>query len=213
VLALDRAGHWVPAVDPIHFDKPTAGVGPGLTLGRVMAQHHPAARIGLIPCAVGGSPITAWRPGCTYHETGAKPYDDALRRTQLALTQGVLKGILWHQGESDSEPGQAKLYRDRLTVLIQALRTDLDHPDVVVVVGTLGDFFIRGNPSARIVNEALQSIPGRVANAMCVSSSGLYHCGDGLHFSAQAARDLGHRYARALISWEAGRNTPGRAAL
>ena len=103
VSALDRSCRWLPAADPIHFDKPGAGVGLGLTSGKIMAGHDPLVHVGLIPCAAGGSPISVWRPGCTWDETGSVPYDDALRRSRLAMGQGVLRGILWHQGESDSK--------------------------------------------------------------------------------------------------------------
>jgi hypothetical protein len=202
VLALDSAGQWQPAADPIHFDKPIAGVGPGPTFGKVMAQSNPSVRIGLIPCAVGGSPIAAWQPGCTYHETGSRPYDDAVSRTRLALTRGVLQAILWHQGESDSEPGEAELYEDRLVALVAMLRSDLRQPDSPFVVGTLGDFFVSDNPAARTVNAALRRVPLRVRRAACVEATGLAHGGDGLHFSAQAARELGRRYAQTLLSWE-----------
>lgn len=63
VLMLNQAGEWVPAVDPMHFDKPVAGVGPGRTFGIAIAEANPGVTIGLIPCAVGGSPIDAWQPG------------------------------------------------------------------------------------------------------------------------------------------------------
>src|SRR4051794_37353264 len=48
VWMLDRAGAWVPAVDPMHFDKPSAGVGPGRTFGIELARntHHD---VGLVP--------------------------------------------------------------------------------------------------------------------------------------------------------------------
>jgi len=59
VLALDRENRWAPAVEPIHFDKPIAGVGPGRAFGVAMAERDPSVRIGLIPCAAGGSPIAA----------------------------------------------------------------------------------------------------------------------------------------------------------
>ena len=51
-------------VDPLHFSTKTgAGVGPGLAFGKAMADANPQARIGLIPCAVGGSSIKVWVPG------------------------------------------------------------------------------------------------------------------------------------------------------
>jgi hypothetical protein len=65
VLMLSKDLKWLPASDPIHFDKPIAGVGPGLTFGRSIAESQPDITVGLIPCAVGGSPIETWIPGAT----------------------------------------------------------------------------------------------------------------------------------------------------
>ncbi len=62
VFVLNRLNRWVPATDPLHFDKSWAGVGPGLTFGKELAEADPNVIIGLIPCAVGGSPISAWKP-------------------------------------------------------------------------------------------------------------------------------------------------------
>lgn len=55
VFMLNKDGQWVPATDPLHFDKPSAGVGPGLAFGKALAEAAPEVRIGLIPCAVGGT--------------------------------------------------------------------------------------------------------------------------------------------------------------
>src|SRR5438477_13185158 len=56
VLMLNKELEWVPAVDPVHFDKPDiAGVGIARTFGRVLAAANPSATVGLIPAAVGGT--------------------------------------------------------------------------------------------------------------------------------------------------------------
>lgn len=58
VLMLDRNGNWVPAVDPVHFDKPFAGVGPGRRFAILLAESDPSITVGLIPAACGGSPLS-----------------------------------------------------------------------------------------------------------------------------------------------------------
>ena len=200
VFTLDKECNWAPGIDPLHFDKPSiAGVGPGLTFGKMIADHNPSARIGLIPCAAGGSPITVWKLGVHWEQTKNNPYDDAIERTKIALQDGVLKGILWHQGESDSNQNDAKLYEDRLAALIETLRMDLDTPDVTFIVATLGDFFVEDHLEGEIINEAFRRIPQRVKNTVCVDSSGLGHKGDDVHFSAKAERELGRRYAEAML--------------
>ncbi|MBN1643187.1 MAG: sialate O-acetylesterase [Anaerolineae bacterium] len=216
VLALDQALRWAPAVDPIHFDKPIAAVGPGVTFGKIMAEREPAIRVGLIPCAAGGSPIQTWQPGAYWAQTGSHPYDDAIARTRAAMADGVLVGMLWHQGESDCNAEDAPRYEERLAALIHALRADLDAPHAPFVAATLADFYParpegvgEGDPAleawrahaaqAAIVNGALRRIPGRVARAACVESGDLAHKGDGVHFDGASARELGRRYARAMI--------------
>src|SRR4051794_5233593 len=76
VLVLNKDDAWVPAADPLHFDKRSAGVGPGLTFGKVLAEADPGVTIGLIPCAAGGSPITVWEKGAAWAQTNSKPYDE-----------------------------------------------------------------------------------------------------------------------------------------
>jgi hypothetical protein len=204
VLALDATGTWIQAVDPIHYDKPIAGVGPGRTFGKTMATHWPAARIGLVPCAAGGSPLAAWQPGGYWSQTQSHPYDDAIARARLAMQDGLLKGILWHQGESDSNETDAAHYGERLTALILAFRSALGTPDVPFVCATLGDFFVATNPWANVVNRALNQIAHTVPRVACVDTAGLRHNGDGLHFDAASARELGRRYANAMIGLHAG---------
>ena len=199
VWALDKAEQWVPAADPIHFDKPIAGVGPGLTFGKAMAEHSPGVRIGLIPCAAGGSPISVWTPGGFWEQTHSRPYDDAMDRARTAMGHGVLRAILWHQGESDCNERDVGLYEGRLVALIHALRTDLDQPQVPFICATLADFFVAGNPWAARVNQILRQIPDRVAHTACVDAGGLGHKGDELHFDSAAARELGRRYAQAML--------------
>ena len=111
VRMLTINNEWAMATEPLHFDKPTmVGVGPGLAFAKAMANADTNIVIGLIPCAVGGSPIEVWDRGKFYEPTKTYPYDDALKKTKIALQNGVLKGILWQQGESDSDSIRAKVY-------------------------------------------------------------------------------------------------------
>jgi Carbohydrate esterase, sialic acid-specific acetylesterase len=199
VWALDRAGQWVPAAEPIHFDKPIAGVGPGLTFGKAMADHSPAIRVGLIPCAAGGSPISVWTPGGYWEQTHSRPYDEAIDRARTAMRDGVLRAALWHQGESDANERDVVRYAGRLAALVGALRTDLGLPHLPFLCATLGDFYVASNPCAAGVNRALRQFPDRVAHTACVEAAGLGHGGDELHFHAAAARELGRRYAWAMV--------------
>ncbi len=205
VLMLNQARQWTPAVDPIHFDKPAMlGVGPGRSFGQAMAERDPTVRIGLIPGAAGGSPITSWTRGGFWRQTGSHPLDDALARARIGQQDGLLKGILWHHGESDSNETDAPLYQDRLTQLIATLRAELGIADLPFVAATLGDFYLRNEWAAKI-NKVLLSLPQRIANTACVDAQGLTHKGDNLHFDTPSAQELGRRYAKAMIELEKNR--------
>ncbi|MBC8290328.1 MAG: sialate O-acetylesterase, partial [Planctomycetes bacterium] len=125
VFMLTKSGEWKPAVAPLHFDKKVAGVGIGREFAKQIAKANPDVVIGLIPCAAGGSPISSWEPGGYHGQTKSHPYDDTIRRAKTALNSGVLKGILWHQGESDSKPKLADVYEKKLHELIARLRKEL----------------------------------------------------------------------------------------
>ena len=198
VFTLDKTDEWVPAADPIHFDGKRAAVGPGLTFGRAMADDNSSIRIGLIPSAVGASIISAWKHGSHWKDK-ANIYDNAIRRARIAMKNGVLKGILWHQGEGDSNETDAELYKDRLSALVGAVRTDLGAPDVPFIVGTLCDTVAENRFGADTVNETLRSISQRVKHTACADAAGLKPKDDNVHFNAESARELGRRYAKAMI--------------
>lgn len=203
VWMLNKANEWVPATEPMHFDKPAVvGVGPGLAFGKELADQNPNVFIGLIPTAVGGSPIDAWQPGGYHEQTKNYPYDEAIKRVQLAQQSGTLHGILWHQGESDSKPELAPVYEQKLTQLIGRFRQVFGSPAVPVVVGTLGDFYIAKNPAATQINAILVNLPKRLSRVACADASGLTDGGDATHFNAASARELGHRYAKAMQALE-----------
>lgn len=200
VLMLSKEGKWVPATDPLHFDKKVAGVGLGRTFGIEIANSSPEITIGLIPCAVGGSPIDSWQPGLYYPPTKSHPWDDAIKRAKLALAAGELKGILWHQGESDSSQELSAVYEKKLHDLVGRLRRELDAPNVPFIVGQMGDFADHPwKASKKEVDRALRDLPQKVARTAYVSAAGLDHQGDGTHFDADSYRELGRRYAAAYL--------------
>lgn len=203
VWMLNRDNQWVPATEPMHFDKPdVVGVGLGLAFGKRMAAQDTTVYIGLIPTAVGGSPIDAWQPGAYYEQTKSHPYDDAIKRVQLAQKSGTLRGILWHQGESDSKPELAATYEQKIRQLIERFRQAFNAPVVPVVVGTLGDFYVAKNPAAVQINNILRELPKHESRVACVDASGLTDKGDQTHFDTASARELGRRYAEAMQTLE-----------
>ncbi len=193
VFMLNKEMAWVPAVDPLHFDKPAvAGVGLGRTFAKTLVWGNGTVSIGLIPAAFGGTSLDQWKPG-------GKLYLDAVRRTREALKSGNLRGILWHQGEADAGAEEhVNSYRERFADMIQHLREDLHAPDVPVVVGELGEF--QKGKFTRQMNEQLALIPFEVPHSAFVSSAGLVDKGDSTHFDSASAREFGRRYALAFLS-------------
>lgn len=200
VLMLSKEGKWVPAVDPMHFDKPSAGVGLGKTFGQIIAEANPGVTIGLIPCAVGGSPIETWKPGVFYPATKSHPWDDMVKRVELALPAGTLKGILWHQGESDSTVELAPGYAAKQSDLVKRLRELVKAPEVPFIAGQMGVFDgVPWTPEKKVVDQAQRDLPKEVPHTAFVTAEGLNHKGDKVHFDAAAYRELGKRYAAAFL--------------
>lgn len=195
ILALNAAGEWQHAVDPIHWDKPVAGVGLARSFAREYLKDHPGVTIGFIPAACGGSPISTWVPGAFFDQTNSHPYDDAISRTKNAVKSGTLKGILWHQGESDCHPGLAEAYEIALSELLARFRTEMDAANLPIVLGQLGQFAV--NPwgeHTRQVDAATQRIAAASPLVGFVSSEGLGCKADGIHFDSAALHEFGKRY-------------------
>jgi hypothetical protein len=205
IWALNAQNEWVPARDPLHFDKPgIVGVGPGLAFAQHWLELAPKTKLGLIPCAVGGSGIDDWQVGARHAQTGIYPYDAMLKRVKEAQKHGKVKAILWHQGESDSSPVKNKVYEAKLTEYFARLRKDIHAPQTPIIIGTLGDFFVDKNPNASTINETITNYPQSHRHVYAVSAAGLVHKGDTTHFDTPSARELGKRYAEKL--WEIQKN-------
>jgi hypothetical protein len=202
VLMLTLQGEWEPAVEPVTHDKPTMlGVGPGLAFGKAMADQEPGVTIGLVSCALGATRLKRW-------EHDGDLYSNAVQRAKLSMRDGTLKGILWHQGESDAGAStNANTYGVRLAKMVQDIRADLGCPNLPFVAGQIGEFlYDRGpdhSPYARVVNEAIAKLPETVPAAGYVPSKGLKDKGDVLHFDSASQRELGQRYATVMLQLQA----------
>ena len=195
VYMLNKNNEWVQAKHPLHFDKPqVAGVGPGLPFALEMAKANKKIKIGLVPCAVGGSSIDVWKAGAYDSATKTYPYDDAMKRVAIAMQQGAFKGILWHQGESNSTPEGAAVYMPKLTTLIEQFRDSIGTKNLPFVAGELGTYKEQyGN-----INRIISQLPEKVPLTAIASSKGLKHKGDGTHFDSPSAEMLGKRFAKEM---------------
>jgi len=155
-------------------------LNPGYTFAQKMVEAQPGISIGLIVNAKGGTNIAEWKKG-------GQLYNEAVRRTRLAQETGVVKGILWHQGESDEKNTN---YLTELKVFIEDLRGDLGTPDVPFIAGQVND--------VKLINDDVARLPFEVAHTAFVSSDGLT-CLDRWHFDSKSMRLLGERYAAAML--------------
>jgi UDP-N-acetylenolpyruvoylglucosamine reductase len=179
VWMLNKSNEWVIAKAPVHFDKAAAGVGLCEEFARCYEKAYPGKEVGLIPCAVGGTSVHKWGP------EGAL-YKQAVNRAKIAMRNGKIEGILWHQGESDAKES-VELYKKALQVLMASLRKELEAEKAPIVVGELLPKFSDFNKN---LPEAIKGVP------LCgiASAEGLKDKGDNLHFGTEALITFGSRY-------------------
>lgn len=200
ILSLDKNNLWRPAVDPLHWDKPAAGTGIGKPFAEIIAAKNPSITIGLIPTACGGSPISTWKPGQYWGQTKSHPWDDAIARAKHAMKDGTLKAILWHQGESDSNPEKSADYEKNLEDLINRFRKELDAPDLPFIIGQLGRFPKKPwNEHREAVDAAQQAVAKKMKNVRFVPIENPASIGDDLHFDTATLRRFAEGYAKAYL--------------
>lgn len=180
---LNENDEWSVAQNPLNIYstiRKGAGMqrlGPGYSFAREMLKNQPDISIGLIVNAKGGSKIELW-------ERGTQFYNEAIRRTKVAMKSGTLKGVLWHQGESNQ--GNPDAYPAQLKALVKNLRKDLGMDQLPFIAGQVNNV-----PK---INEAIAQLPGAVDGTAYVSSEGLT-CTDRWHFDTESVLLMGERYA------------------
>jgi hypothetical protein len=201
VFALRRDFLWMPAVDPLHWDKPAAGTGLGKPFAETLAERFPDTSVGLIPAACGGSPVSAWKPGVFFEQTKSHPWDDAVARTRKSMQNGTLKAILWHQGESDANDKNAPDYEKNLEELIHRFRAEFQSPELPFLIGQLGKFPGKPWPAATsTIDAAHQSLAHRLKNVRFIPIPDPGSIGDRLHFDTATLRSIGKSYAEAYLN-------------
>ena len=201
-----KLGTWRKAVPPLC--RADAHLGPADWFGRTLIDVVPDnIRIGIVSVAVEGCPITFfdkdqnapliakeerdWMNGIL-NQYGRDPYERLRSMAKLAAKDGVIKGILLHQGETDAYNDQwrktlRKIYRD----LQQELQFDSTAVPLLVgevVRGEYGGICGHANPT---INDIANHYP----NTFVVSSENCMPSDDNLHFSGEGYRMLGRHYA------------------
>ena len=219
-----EAGHWYAAVPPLC--RYNTGLCPADYFGRTMVEKlsetNPDVKIGVIVVAIGGAGIKAFHK-TKYYEyyttSGAwqqslmnlyngYPYGKLVEMAKIAQKQGVIKGILMHQGETD---GCGEEWRGYVADIYNGLVEDLSLKanETPLLVGELLDDQGKGLGAGR--NADLLKIAELVPNTYVVSSEGCTvvdaskdHDENGnnnyLHFSSEGYRELGRHYAETMLA-------------
>lgn len=191
---LNADDKWEPASHPLNqYSTIRKGIemqklNPGYGFAMAMLSADPEIEIGLVVNARGGTKIEQWEKGTDYHA-------EAVRRTKAARKTGILKGILWHQGEGNSSNPDP--YSEKLSKLIKDLRQDLDDPNLPFVAGQVFHDPL-SKPQTAAINALLEALPEKIPYTGCVLSSGLTAF-DNTHFDTAAMKELGRRYAEIML--------------
>ncbi len=192
-------GNWYVASPPLN--RCNGGLGPGDYFGKTMADGMPSAvTIGLVPAAVSGTPIELYQKSApigrnnqnipTQFNGGYAWLLDLARKAQQA---GVIKGIIFHQGESDtSDPN----WKYQVKEIVTDLRKDLGIGDVPFLAGEL--LYQEYGSCCHWHNAEVRKLPGLINNAYVVSAMGLPGM-DVYHFTTASYREFGKRYAQLML--------------
>ena len=113
ILSINKNGDLIIAKEPLHWYEPErTGLDCGHSFGKTIIKNLPdSISVLLIPTAVGGSSISQWL-GDSLHRN-VKLLSNFLAKIEIAKQYGIIKGILWHQGESDANEGNILHYKER----------------------------------------------------------------------------------------------------
>jgi Carbohydrate esterase, sialic acid-specific acetylesterase len=204
-----KKGEWYDAVPPLC--RTSTGLCPADYFGRTMVARMPERfTIGVVNVAVAGCKIELFNKD-TYEayaatapawmtsiikEYGGNPYQHLVDMAKLAQKRGAIKGILLHQGESNTDdkdwPNKvAKIYGDLIRDL--SLRSE----NVPLLAGETVNADQQGATAS--MNTIIAELPKVVRNSYVISSKGCECRPDHLHFTPAGYRELGKRYADKML--------------
>ena len=203
-------GGWYPAIPPLCRCR--TGLSPADYFGRTMVEHLPKnIRVGVINVSIGGCKIELFdkdnygeyvstAPGWMIpmiNSYDGNPYARLVEIAKLAQKDGVIKGILMHQGESNNGdttwPGKVRLVYDNLLKDL-----DLQPEKVPLLAGEMVSAAEEG--ICADMNAIIATLPQTIPNSWVISSEGCPGTPDHLHFTPEGYRILGRRYAARMLS-------------
>ena len=202
-------GKWATAVPPLAHCQ-GAKLGPTDYFGRTMVEKtDPQIKVGVIVVAVAGCSIQLFDKNgyANYarsqqswmtqriNDYGGNPYGRLIEMAKAAQADGVIKGIIFHQGETDAGDGN---WPSKVKGVYDNIIKDLGlGNDIPFLAGEV----LRSGSSAG-ANNNIAKLPQQSKNFYVVSSQGFNQAlGDGqnVHFTSQEYRDFGKRYAEKMI--------------
>jgi hypothetical protein len=187
---------------PANRENANGSHSPWLAFGRRLKRElgHP---IGLIPAALGGSPLAVWTRG-----VGGHLFENMLGYTGDGCGNHV-RGVVWYQGESDTGPGERALYRERFAQLVRDWRTVFHDARLPVITVQLNRYV--GEPYASAVHEGWEymrelqrRIPKEIPGVYVVSALDL-GLSDGIHNDSNGNLTIGDRCASVALGAVHGR--------
>lgn len=198
IFSINAKGEVILAKEPLHFYEPNrVGLDCGLSFGKTLLKGIPKkVSILLLPTAVGGSAMRQWLGDSTYREV--KLWSNFLEKVAIGKKYGQIKGILWHQGESDANEKNLPLYPENLARLLQNFRTAIGDPQLPVLMGELGAY--SQNPEQwKKINQLIWAHAAKDLFTAVISTQDLQHKGDKIHFDSAGQRAMGRRFAEAYL--------------
>jgi hypothetical protein len=130
-------------------------------------------------------------------EYSGNPYERLVEMAKLAQMDGVIKGILLHQGESNTGDSQ---WPTKVKAIYNNLMTDLalDPTQVPLLAGEVVHADQGGICAS--MNYIIGKLPQTLPNSYVISSSKCTDATDNLHFNSAGYRELGKRYASKMLS-------------
>ena len=204
-----KMGEWCEAAAPLC--RPNTGLTPADYFGRTMIETLPAhIRVGVIHVAIGGIRIEGFMPDriADYVRTapdwmtgmlaayGNNPYERLVTLARKAQRDGVIKGVLMHQGESNTGDPE---WADKVQSVYDHLLGDLQlKPEQVPLLA--GEVVQAGGEGQCVaMNRQIDQLPKTLHTAHVVSSTRCTNGPDKLHFDAAGYRELGRRYAEKML--------------
>ena len=192
-----------------NFNKKTkGGFGPEIGMVRTLATKE-TRPLAVIKIAFSGTSVAAdWNVGLPGKADACyrAMIDEAKAAIASAKSKDVtlrLRAFVWVQGESDANAKDAPAYAANLSTMLQRLRTDLNAPDMILLLGVNTRFGNGKNAFMPKVIDAQKEVAAALPRARYVDTAGAETLPPShTHFTAVGTLEIGRRYAEALLAAE-----------